>query len=188
MTLKGLRKRNVPALDDELVKDLDEPELTTVAELRERVKNRMLGERKEESERDVRQQLEKALIAGNPFEAPPALVSRMAEVELRALARQIAQAGIDPRSLSIDPQKLRAGAEYRIKAELLLEAVAEKEQLEVSDEELEAHLAKVAAETEQPLARVKAELGRSEQREGLKFRLLEDKALAFLRSKASIGG
>jgi trigger factor len=186
VTLKGLRRRDVPALDDELVKDLDEPGLTTLPQLRERIRTRMSEERKAESDRDLRQQIAKALVERNAFEAPPALVNRMAEGELRALAQQIVRSGIDPETLSIDQSKLRAGAELRIKAELLLEAVAEKEKLAVTDADLEAHFERVAAESEQPLSKVKAQLGRTDQREALNYRVQQDKALAFLRSKATI--
>jgi trigger factor len=188
VTLKGLRKRVVPALDDELVKDLDEPELTTVAQLRDRVRTRMLEERKEESDRDASEQLTRAIVEKNPFEAPPALVNRVAEAELRALAQQIVRAGVDPNSLSIDQGKLRASAEQRVKAELLFEAIAEKEKLELSDAELEAHYEKLSKATDKPVAKVKAELGRSGQLGALKYRLLQDKALAFLRSRATIQG
>jgi trigger factor len=186
VTLKGLRRRNLPTLDDELVKDLDEPGLTNLTQLRERIGNRMREEREAESDRDARQQIVKALVEHNPFEAPPALVSRMAESELRMLAQQIVRSGIDPDSLSIDQAKLRAGAELRIKADLLLEAVAAKEKLEVSEADLEAHFERVARDSEQPLSKVKAQLGRKDQREALNFRVLQDKALAFLRSKATI--
>ena len=186
VTLKGLRKRVVPTLDDELVKDLDEPELSTLAQLRERVKTRMSDERKEESDRDVAEQLTKAIVEKNAFEAPPALVNRVAEAELRSLAQQIVRAGVDPQSLQIDQAKLRASAENRIKAELLFEAIAEKEKLSVTDADLDEHYDKVAKATEKPVAKVKAELGRSGQLGALKYRLLQDKALAFLRSKATI--
>jgi trigger factor len=186
VTLKGLRRRNVPVLDDELVKDLDEPELATVDQLRDRIRTRMLEERKAESDRDARQQLVKALVERNPFDAPPSLVNRMAENELRMLAQQIMRSGIDPDSLSIDQAKLRAGAELRIKAEILLDAVAKKEKLAVDEADLEAHYARVAQDTGEPLAKVKGQLGRSDQREALSYRVLQDKALAFLRSKATI--
>ena len=186
VTLKGLRRRNVPDLDDELVKDLDEPGLTNLAQLRERIRTKLVDERQSESDRDARQQLVKALVERNPFEAPPALVTRMAESELRMLAQQIVRSGIDPDSLSIDQAKLRAGAELRIKAEILLDAVAEKEKLAVEEADLEAHYARVAQDSGESIVKVKAQLGRSEQREALQYRVLQDKALAFLRSKATI--
>ncbi len=186
VTLKGLRKRLIPTLDDELVKDLDDAELTTVAQLRERVKGRMLDERKEEADRDAAQQITKAVVEKNPFEAPPALVNRVVEAELRSLVQQILRSGIDPNSLSLDQEKLRASAEERIKAELLFEAIAVKEQLQVGEPELDAHYEKVAKVTDKTPAKVKAEIGRSGQLDALKYRLLQDKALAFLRSRATI--
>ena len=186
VTLKGLRKRVLPELDDELVKDLDEAELTNVAQLRERVRNRMIEERKEESDRDIAKQITKVVVEKNPFEAPPALVNRVVEVELRTLVQQIMRSGIDPNSLSLDQDKLRASAEERIKAELLFEAIAAKEKLEVGEEDLTAHYEKLAKATDKTPAKVKAEIGRSGQLDALKYRLLQDKALAFLRSRATI--
>jgi trigger factor len=186
VVLKALRTRETPALDDELIKDLDEPGLTTLAEMRERVRGRIEAEREAERKRDLRRQIEQALIAANPFEVPQALVSRLEELELRTLARQITQAGIDPRTISYDEAKLHEQSERRVRAELLYAAIAEKEGFSASDEELESELERVARETEVPLSKVKAHYATKAERQSLRDKIARDKTLAFLQAGANI--
>jgi trigger factor len=186
VTLKALRSREIPALDDELVKDLDEAGLTTLAELTERVRGRLSAERTAESERDLRRQIDQALIAANPFEVPQGLVLRLEDAELRTLARQISQAGIDPRTISYDEAKLREQSERRVRAELLYTAIAEKEGFAASDAEVESELERVARETEVPLSKVKAHYASKAERESLREKIVRDKTLAFLQAGANI--
>jgi len=186
VVLKALRRREVPPLDDELVKDLDEPGLTTMAELSARVRERLVAERAVESQRDLRRQIEQALIEANPFEVPQALVSRLEEVELRTLAQQIVQAGIDPKTVSYDEAKLHEQSERRVRAELLYAAIAEKEGLTAADADVDAELERVARETDTPLSKVKARYARPADRQALREKMRRDKALAFLQAGANI--
>ncbi len=186
VVLKALRARELPALDDELVKDLDEPGLATLADLRERVRGRLTAERAVEAQRDLRRQVEQALIAANPFEVPQGLVQRLEDVELRTLAQQIVQAGIDPKTVSYDEAKLRAQSEQRVRAELLYKAIAEKEGLEVSDADVDSELERVAREADMPLSKVKARYARPAERESMREKIRRDKTLAFLQAGANI--
>jgi trigger factor len=186
VVLKALRTREVPPLDDELVKDLDEPGLTTLAELRERIRGRLTAERTAESDRDLRRQIEQALIAANPFEVPQGLVLRLQDAELRTLAQQIVQAGIDPKTVTYDEAKLREQSERRVRAELLYAAIADKEGLAVDDAQLDSELERVARETDTPLSKVKAHYARSAERESLREKMRRDKTLAFLQAGANI--
>jgi trigger factor len=186
VVLKALRAREVPALDDELVKDLDEPGLATLADLRERVRGRLTAERSAESQRDLRRQVERALIAANPFEVPQGLVARLEDAELRTLAQQIVQAGIDPKTVSYDEAKLREQSEQRVRAELLYQAIADQQGLAVSDADIDSELERVAREAETPLSKVKARYARSAERESLREKMRRDKTLAFLQAGANI--
>lgn len=186
VTLKALRRREIPALDDEMVKDLDEPGLSTLPQLRERLRERLTREAEAEAARERDEQLVAGLVSRNPFEAPPAMVDRLIESQLRRVAERIVQAGIDPSSVSIDREKLRENAERRVKGELLLEAIADKEGVTASDEDLDAFVEKVAKEEEAPLQKVRAQFARAPARQALLAKLREDKTLAFLASKATV--
>lgn len=188
VTLKSIRRREVPALDDEMVKDLDDPKLKTLADLRAMVRERLVKEAAAEADRAQQEAVFERLVERNPFEPPQALVERLVETQLRRVADRIEQAGVDPRSVSIDQQKLRKNAELRIKAELLLEAIADKEGISAADADVDAFIEKLAKEEEIPLSKVRAQFSRAPARQALLSKLREDKTLAFLVSQATIQG
>ena len=97
--------------------------------------------------------------------------------------------GLDPRQLGLNfdrmRDELRQRALLEVKGYLLLEAIAEKEKLETSEEDLAKHFDKLAGELKQSADKVRAAFKRQESLDNLKGRLRQDKALAFLLSKAT---
>ncbi len=186
VTLKALRRRDVPALDDEMVKDLDEPGLTTLSALRARIGQRLAQAAEAEAAHDRREQIVAQLLEKNRFEAPTALIDRAAEGMLRRIAERIVEAGADPKELRVDQAKLRAMAEQRIKGEMILAAIADREGITVGEPEVDAYLEKVARDEEVPLAKAKARFARAPARAALVAKLREEKTLAFLAAEANI--
>ena len=186
VTLKSVRRREVPNLDDEMVKDLDDPKLKTLADLKAALRERLVREAEAEADRLQQEAVFEHLVGKNPFEPPQAMVERLVETQLRRVADRIVQAGVDPRSVSIDQEKLRKNAETRIKAELLLEVIAEKEGITAADADVDAFIEKLAKEEEVPLSKVRAQFSRAPARQALLSKLREDKTLAFLISQANI--
>jgi trigger factor len=83
--------------------------------------------------------------------------------------------------------KLAEGAEDDVRGQLLVEAVAEQEKIEVSDDEINARLAKMANAAEGPqLARVRAEMEKDGRLENLRFQLRQDKTLDLLVERATV--
>jgi trigger factor len=186
VTLNSLRRREIPTLDDEMVKDLDQPGLSTLADLRKRLHEKLEGEASAEAARQKQDEIFDELVKRHPFEAPPALIDRVVESQLRRVAERIVQAGVDPKTVSIDQEKLRANAELRVKAELLLEAIAEKEGITAADADVDSFIEKLAKDEEVPLNKVKAQFARAPARAALLEKLREDKTLAFLIAEANI--
>ncbi len=193
VAVKGLKKREVPALDDAFVQDLG-PSLgankeKTVAELRARLRSEMETAKKERAEGEQREKLLEALVAKNPIEAPPALVERNVDAMLQGMLEGFMRRGMDPRQLGLNfdrmRDELRQRALLEVKGYLLLEAIAEKEKLEASEDDLNKHFEKMAAELKQPVEKVKTAFRREDSLDSLKARLRQDKALAFLLGKAN---
>jgi trigger factor len=192
--LKGLKRREVPALDDAFVQDLgaslaDGSSAKTLAELRAKLKSEMEAQKKERGEGEQREKLLEALVAKNPIEAPPALVERNVDAMLQGMLEGFMRRGLDPRQLGLDfdrmRDELRRRALLEVKGYLLLEAIAEKENLTVSEDDLDKHFQKMAAEMKQPAEKVKAAFRRQDSLDSLKARLRQDKALVFLLGKAN---
>ena len=188
VVVKGLKKREIPALDDAFVQDLGgEPK--TLSDLRAKLRSEMEQHKKERAEGEQREKVLEALVAKNPIEAPPALVERNVDAMLQGMLEGFMRRGLDPRQLGLNfdrmRDELRQRALLEVKGYLLLEAIAEKEKLETSEEDLDKHFAKMAAELKQPAEKVKAAFRRQDSLESLKARLRQDKALAFLLAKAT---
>jgi trigger factor len=187
--VKGLKKREMPALDDAFVQDLG-GEQKTLSDLREKLKNEMLAQKKDRAETEQREKVLEALVAKNPVEAPPALVERNVDAMLQGMLEGFMRRGIDPRQLGINLDRmrdeLRTRALLEVKGYLLLEAIAEKEKLEASEDDLEKHFQKMSAEMGQPIDKIRAALRRNDSLDSLKGRLRQDKALAWLLSKANL--
>ena len=186
--VKGLKKREVPNLDDAFAQDLG-GEAKTLAELREKVRADLLQQRKERAEGEQREKLLEALVAKNPLEAPPALVERNVDAMLQGMLEGFMRRGIDPRQLGLNVDRMRDELRQRalleVKGYLLLEAIAEKEKIEATEEDVQKHFEKLSAELKQPADKIRAAFRRQDSLENLRGRLRQDKALAFLLSKAT---
>jgi len=186
--VKGLKKREVPALDDAFVQDLG-GEAKTVAELRAKIRSELEQQKKDRAESDQRESVLTALVERNPIEAPPALVERNVDAMLQGMLEGFMRRGIDPRQLGLNLERMRDELRQRalleVKGYLLLEAIAEKEKIEATEEDLAKHFEKLSGELKQPADKIRAAFRRQDSLDSLKGRLRQDKALAFLLSKAN---
>jgi trigger factor len=185
-TLKGLKRRVVPPLDDELAREVGGG--PTLEALRSRVRTDLLAGATAEAARGERDQLVQAVIARNPFPLPKAMVERGLEAMLEGALRSLARGGVDPRELNLDFEALRAEmrprAESEVRGALLLEAIAEKEKVTVEPAEVEARIEQLAKEGEQALSQVRKAFKDPNQRRSLELRIREEKTVEFLRSRA----
>jgi trigger factor len=165
--LKELRRRVVPELDDEFAKDLGE-ELDSLTALRARVRADLEAEAKDASERQLRADLLKQLAKRLPFPVPSALVDREIDRRVEDFARRLMSQQIDPRRANIDWAAFRQGqrepAQESVASALVLDQVARKDNITVSDADLERELERYAERTGLTPAAVKARL---EQEDGL---------------------
>jgi trigger factor len=185
-TLKGLKRRVVPALDDELAREVGGG--PTLEALRARVRGDLELAAASEAARGERDQLVHALVERNPFPVPKAMVDRGVEAMLDGAFRSLSRGGVDPRALNLDFEALRVEmrprAETEVRGALLLEAIAEKEGIAVDKGEVDARIEQLAKESEQPISQVRKAFKEPNQRRGLELRIREEKTVEFLRSRA----
>jgi trigger factor len=165
--LKELRRRVVPALDDEFAKDLGE-DLESLDALRARVRADLEAEAKDASERQLRADLLKQIAKRLPFPVPGALVDREIDRRVEDFARRLMSQQIDPRRANIDWAAFRQGqrepAQESVASALVLDQVARSENITVTEADLERELERYAERTGLTPAAVKARL---EQEDGL---------------------
>src|SRR5439155_16214635 len=100
VTVKGVKRRVLPDLDDEFAKDLGE--FDTLDALTTRVREDLEHEATHAAEREDRAELMKQLAARLPFEVPPSMIEREVDRRLEDFARRLIDQNVDPRQAGID--------------------------------------------------------------------------------------
>ncbi len=188
ITLTGLKREELPALDDEFAKDVRN--LDTLDALRADIRKTMEKHNEEEKKSDLRAALLKKLVELNPLEVPPALVDSAAERMAWDLLRNITSRGMELPGLEGIVQRVKADAIPRATEEMkglfLLDAIAKAENIEVSPEEVEAKMESMASEQNLPIAKVRAHYRGKEALAGLISGLRNEKALAVVEAAAKV--
>ena len=187
--VKKILVKELPKLDDEFAKDVGPYE--NLEALRGRLQDEIHKEKEVRARNRLEEDLLDELLKRNSFDAPRSLVEArqahmMKEAKVHFLSRglQLEQSSEDYQRMEADLEEL---SEKEVKKHLLVEAIAQKESIEVSDEDVEARIQEIAGEHEQSVEKVKADIQKPEDgMERFKTNLLRRKALDFLLSQARI--
>jgi trigger factor len=184
--VKGLKKKVVPELNDAFAKETGESQ--TLEELRGKLRADLEQTRKSKVQADERDAVLRALIERNPFEVPRSMVDRAIDNMLETRLRSMARMGLDPRQLNLDVNRLREDmreeALKEVKGALLLDAIAQKENIQVADADVDQKIQDLATEAKQDVSVVRKYFSRPQEREGLSYRLREEKTIEFLKAQA----
>jgi trigger factor len=190
VTLRGLQTRQLPALDDDFVKQVGVEGLETLEALRGRIRGDLERRERRKSDGDFKDALIKAALARNDFEVPPSMVERTIDNMLESTVERFSRMGLDVAQLDLDVARLRGDlreqALLQVRGSLLLDAVAAAEKIEVGAEDIQAELARVAEEAGVPVAKVQQQMRSAEARSALHSRVREEKALSLLAEAASV--
>jgi trigger factor len=188
VTVKSLKRRVLPELDDEFAKDLGEFE--TLDALRSRVREDLEHEARHTAERDVRAELMKQLAARVPFEIPPSLVERELDRRLEDFARRLMEQKIDPRQAGIDWDAFRESqrelSREAVAGAIYLDEVARREQLDPTPDEIEQEVARWAERSGRAPAAVRAMLEKEGGMSRVSGGLRREKSVDFLMARATI--
>ena len=190
VTVKGIRRRTLPELDDEFAKDLGEFE--TLDALRGRVREDLEHEARHSAERETRGALMKQLASRVPFEIPGSLVEREIDRRIEDFARRLIDQNIDPRQAGIDWSAFRESqrdvAREAVAGALALDELARREKLDVTEAEIEQEIARYAERTGRTPAAVRAALEKEGGLSRISAGLRREKSIDFLMARAKITG
>lgn len=156
LTLKEIKERELLEFDDELARSVSE--FDTLAELRADIEARLREQLEDEIETEFRGAAVDALVEASRFDPSGPLVDARARELLHGMARSLERRGITPETyFAVTNQtpedlqeRVQREAAHAVARELVLEGVADKLGLEVSDEELRAFIREQAADEEEP--------------------------------------
>jgi len=181
--VQTIKQKNLPELNEEFVKQLGE--FKDLAEVRQKIREGMEADRKREAERQAKDKLVAELITRNEFEVPEALVDRQVDLRLERGLRALAAQGMKPEAMKrMDLNRVRAdqreSAVQEVKASLLLEKIAEAENIQVSDAEIDREVEIVAKQSKQTPEAIRARLTRDGALDRIRNRIRNEKTLDFL--------
>jgi trigger factor len=188
VTVKAIRKRIIPELDDEFAKDVGEFE--SLDALRLRVREDLDHEARHEADREIRSALMKQLAARVTFEVPQALLEREIDRRVEEFVRRLIDQQIDPMKTNINWEEFRERqkepAAEAVRGALVLDEVARRESVTVSPEDVEAEIGRYAERTGRTPAAVRARLEKEGGIGRLYAGLRRERAIDFLLSRATI--
>jgi trigger factor len=187
VNIKAVRKRVVPALDDEFAKDLGE--FDSLDALRTRVRTDLEHEAAHEAERETRADVLRQLASRVSFEVPSSLLDREIDRRVEEFVRRLIEQQIDPMKTNIDWEDFRArqrdAAAEAVRSALVLDEIARRENIIASESDVEAEIERYAERTERTSAAVRARLEKEGGLARLYSGLRRERTVEFLLSRAT---
>jgi trigger factor len=188
VTLKGVKKKVVPAADDEFAKDLGE--FDDLEALRGKIRQQLQAGEEGRADREAKAALVEALVAKAEFEVPEALVERHMTSRTESLARGLAYQGIDPRKVGVNwrdyRESTREDSVKAARADILLDEIAKREGIEALESEVDREVARLAERAGKSKDALRAQLLKEGDLRTLASRIREEKTLDLIKSNASI--
>lgn len=161
VTLHEIKKKTVPALDDDFAKGVNE-KYEKVSDLLDAVRKDLKDEAEELSKDALYNQMLDKIIEENPFDIPTVMIVEQAEKLAQQTLRQYSMYGMSPEQFGIDPKKLAEQhfpmAERQIKSALVINKISEKNNINPTDEDVEKAIADYAARFDRSVDEFKKEL------------------------------
>lgn len=188
VTLRALAVRELPEVTDEFAASVGAG-WETVEQMRETIGNDIRRHRETEALRFRRNQIGEQLLARHNFDVPESLVEDELGKSMNNYARYLASQGVDLETANIDWRKIgedfRPEAVKRVKRGLILEAIARKEGIAISDVEVDAEIRRASNEQGRDFAEVKHHLKHEGGYEALRASMAQDKALELVLASSS---
>jgi trigger factor len=188
--VKALKRRSVPDLDDEFAKDMGE--FDNLDALRARVRSDLEHEARHTRENELRAALMKQLATRVPFEVPQSLVDREIDRRLEDFASRLIQQNIDPRTAGVDWQAFRDSqrdsAREAVAGALVLDEIARKESLDVTEAEVDQEVARYAQASGRTAAALRAGLEKEGGISRIYAGLRREKSVDYVMARATISG
>ena len=185
--VKGIRRKEVPDLNDDFAQDLGD--FRTVDELRDALRRSIFAQRETDAQREAKERMVDKLVDANEFAVPEVFVERQMENRVEQRLRTLTQQGVDPESLKIDWDKVketqREAAMREVKASLILSKVAEREAIGVMNDEVDREVERIARQEREPVALTRKKLAESGALDRIASHIQTEKTLNFLFERAT---
>lgn len=186
VTLKQIRRKELPELDDEFAQELGD--FQTLEELRNAVRAAITREKEAAAQQAARTAILDKLVDAHDFPVPEAYIDRQIESQAESYLRTLAAQGVDLKDVKLDWNKLRESQKERatrdVKASLILDKIAEREAIVATQDDVDKEIQRIARAEREPPAAVRLKLEKSGGLNQLAARIRTEKTLQFLFDKS----
>jgi trigger factor len=190
--LHEIKRKNLPALDDEFAKDVSE--FDTLDEFKADLSKRLEEKNAEAAKRDKENQIVEQVAAAAEVDVPQVMVQTEVESMLNDFANRLQQQGMtldmyyqfSGQNEDVLKAQMTSDAEKRVRNNLVLEAVAKAESIEVTDEELNEELDKMAQTYKRSVEEIRSILAANGNLESMKSELVVKKTIDFLLENSKV--
>jgi trigger factor len=187
VTVKGVRRKEVPPLDDDFAKEVSDAE--TLDALRDRVRHDLQHGAEHEAEHRVRSELLSDL-ATRLKVAPDVMVDQEIERRLEEFVRRLMEQGVDPNKANIDWQEFRerqrGPAADTVRSTLVLDEISRREGIDATDDDVAAEIGRFAERSGRTPAAVRARLEKDGALDRVRAGVRREKTVAWLLEKANV--
>ncbi|HYL97490.1 MAG TPA: trigger factor, partial [Blastocatellia bacterium] len=185
----SVRVKQLPELDNDFASQIDE-EVETLDELKANIRKDLEHRAEHRSDSEMREGLRKELLEKHKFEVPQRVVAKQAESRVKTFARRLAQQHFNPNSMKLDWEALyeaqKTLAEEDVRWAFILDRVAKAENIEVTDEEVDKEIEKLAESSGKSAAVLKANLTKEKALGSIKEQLENRKAIDLVIASANV--
>lgn len=189
VTLKEIKERHLPELDDSFAQSLGK-EFSSLVEVRKKIREDLEAEENRKVDLKLKEDLVDGLISKAEFELPEALIKREIQQMMLRIEQDLSRQGLTFEKAGLEPARLmerfRTPAEKLARKKLILEKIAELESLTISPEEIDKELERIARNVNQSVTLVREIYNNNNLMPELSQQLLEEKTLNFLKEHAII--
>jgi len=180
--VKGLRRKELPDLNDDFAQDLGD--FRTLDEVRDAVRKSILAQRQNDAQRAAKDKIIEKLVETNEFPVPEVFIDRQIENRVEQRLRSLQAEGVDPKSFKLDWDKVKVAqkdaALKEVKASMILGKVAELESIVATNEEVDRELDRIARQEKQPVAALRRKMTENGELSRLASHIQTEKTLNFL--------
>ncbi len=188
LTITEIKKKSVPAIDDELAKDAGEFE--TLDALKADIEAKLLEEATIRKERLAKRRMMDALLDANALTVPEGYLMDQAAREAEARLQQFRDQGLKPEDVGLTLETMIVNVKPEVSRgiheSLVLLAVVKAAGIHVSDEDIDAKLSEIAEQSGQPVARIRSNYNQPGMMDRLRTSLAFDRAVEWLWDKAEV--
>ncbi|MBN1900338.1 trigger factor [Candidatus Sumerlaeota bacterium] len=183
-----IKKSVLPELDDEFARDVGK--FDSLEDLKKKIQSDLVEHEETKAKQAAYDAILEKIVEKRPFEAPASLVEYYQRGLIRNDLEQFKQWGIPPQQIIREEEKYldkkKKDAVLSVKTMLLLREIIKAEKMEVSDEELNAEIGKLAEKEGRKALAVRAKLEAEKKLESFRDSLISEKVKNFLMEKNNI--